>query len=60
MNEQEPEVHRSAEEIAEKIDEMWAYDDYSTGPKGENQRYKHQGFINALRWVLGSDIFEEP
>ena len=51
---------KTAEQIQAKINELQRYDDYSHGPRGENKRYKHQGWIDALRWVLGHNFGEEP
>lgn len=56
----ENELSRSPEEIESKIDELYAYDDYSHGPRGDNKKYKHQGWIDALRWIQGTDTVEEP
>lgn len=53
-------ISRDADDIEAKIDELRAYNDYSHGPRGDNLKYKHQGWIDALRWVLGSDLGEEP
>lgn len=43
---------RTDEEIEERLNRLWAYTDYKFGPKGDNLRYKHQGMIDALHWVL--------
>lgn len=56
----DPSISRTDGEVHGKIDELWAYDDYSQGPRGKNLKYKHQGWIDALRWVLGNDLPEEP
>ena len=53
-------IDRTAEQIEEKINELRAYNDYSRGPRGDNLKYKHQGWIDALRWILGSNLGEEP
>lgn len=55
---------RHPDAIEDKIDELIAYDDYGTGsrhqPGADRMRRKHQGWIDALRWVLGSDLGVEP
>lgn len=51
---------RSPEQLQAKIDELWSYDDYSHGPRGENLRYKHQGWIDALQWAMGQSDRSEP
>ena len=56
----EPAIERSPDRIQRKIDELRAYNDYRNGPKGRDARYKHQGWIDALQWVLGSDLGEQP
>jgi len=53
-------TERTADEIEDKIEELIRYDDYRRGPRGDNLKYKHQGWIDALRWVLGSDMGEQP
>lgn len=56
----DPETSRTTEEIIEKIDQLREFSDYGRGPSADNLRYKHQGWIDALRWVLGSEMGEEP
>lgn len=58
--EYESAISRDAGDIEAKIDDLRAYNDYSHGPRGNNLKYKHQGWIDALRWVLGSNLGEEP
>jgi hypothetical protein len=54
------EIERTPEEIDQKIEELVKYSDYKRGPRGDNLKYKHQGWVDALRWVRGSDMGEEP
>lgn len=56
----ENESQRTTEEIIKKIDQLREFSDYGRGPKADYLRYKHQGWIDALRWVLGNEIPEEP
>jgi len=51
---------RTVQEIEEKIDELRAFDDYPRHKKGDDLRREHGAWIKALRWVIGSDIVEEP
>lgn len=51
---------KTGEDIQEKIEELRAYDDYGIGPAADNLKYKHQGWIDALQWVLGQNPYEEP
>lgn len=60
MSDGTPRMTRTSEEIDDKINQLRAYDDYGRGPRADNLKYKHQGWIDALRWVLGSDMGEEP
>ena len=43
---------KNEEEIQERITELLNKNDYRHGPKGRDNRYKDQGQIDALRWVL--------
>jgi len=53
---------RSRAEIEAKRQELREYDDYDDmSPSGQQLRYKHQGWLDALLWVLGNDTLrEEP
>lgn len=51
---------RTVEEIEEKVEELRAFDDYPPRKRGSDLRREHGAWIKALRWVLGSDIVEEP
>lgn len=53
-------IERTAEEIQEKIDELRAFSDYPPRKRGDDLRSEHGAWIKALRWVLGSNIVEEP
>lgn len=46
---------RTNDSIQERIDGLRSYSDYEHGPDGRDQRYKHQGQIDALLWVLNGD-----
>lgn len=48
------------QQIEEKIDELWDYDEYEWGPEGARLKYKHQGWIDSLNWVLGRNQYDEP
>lgn len=51
---------KTAEQIQAKINELQAYNDYKRGPRGDNLKYKHQGWIDALQWVIGVNQYDEP
>lgn len=53
-------IERSADQIETKISELRSYGDYGTGLRADNKRRDHQAWIDALRWVLGSDLGEQP
>jgi len=57
---QSVDIERTAEEINAKIDELRAFNDYGRGLNADQLRREHGAWIKALRWVLGSDLVEEP
>lgn len=46
---------RSEQEVIDRIEEIRGYNHYAGGPSGRDERYKDQGKIDALRWVLSGD-----
>lgn len=43
---------KSQAEVERKLDRLWKINTFPRGQEGRDARFKHQGRIDALHWVL--------